>query len=466
MTEKFEVGYALLIGVSENAIPRLALSGVSKDIAALKTVLVHPERCAYPTENVKIITGAEATKAGIEEGLDWLYRQIQADASGETTVVIYYSGHGWRDTSTDPPTHYLIPYDMEEGRYRSRALRAADFAVAIADLRPQRLLVILDCCHAAGMDVKDLDFVADHYQESAIPPQLLMAGEQKTASAGSKDLATLAQGTGRAVLTSSQGTQKSYIRRDGSMSIFTYHLIEALTGHAQPEGGAKEVLISDVMSYVTRTVPSSSRTQVNAEQTPDFQVSGNFPVALLLGGKGLSKGEIAPDPLETSTAASRIEEVNTGGGAYIRGNVNVKGDFVGRDKITYGDEVRGDKIFGDKINVGNISGSHGFNIGSGSVTNAGLSNEDLDRLFIPLLAAIQNAPPERRREAAQTVQELKSEAAKREKADDGRMARLLDKFVDLIPGGVAALLSAFGSPILSGMVGPVTKYALERLQGR
>jgi len=82
------------------------------------------------------------------------------------------------------------------------------------------------------------------------------------------------------------------------MSIFTYHLIEALTGHAQPQEGATEVLVSDVMGHVWRRVPESAKADWGSEQTPDYQVSGNFPVALLLGGKGLSKGRPAPDPLE------------------------------------------------------------------------------------------------------------------------------------------------------------------------
>ena len=43
------------------------------------------------------------------------------------------------------------------------------------------------------------------------------------------------------------------------MGIFTYHSLEALTGHAQPQGGAKEALVSDVLSYVYRKVPESAK---------------------------------------------------------------------------------------------------------------------------------------------------------------------------------------------------------------
>lgn len=150
------------------------------------------------------------------------------------------------------------------------------------------------------------------------------------------------------------------------MSIFTYHLIEALTGHAQPLAGATEVLVSDVMSYVTRTVPQSARQQAGAAQTPDFQISGNFPVALFLGGKGLSKGEAPPDPAMLNSNPAADRSINTGGGAYIAGNVKVEGggDFVGRDQNIYRDEVKGNKIVGgDEITVGDISGSTGVAIG-------------------------------------------------------------------------------------------------------
>ena len=98
------------------------------------------------------------------------------------------------------------------------------------------------------------------------------------------------------------------------MSIFTYHLIEALTGHAQPQGGATEVLVSDVLGYVYRQVPAAAREQWSQEQQPDGRMTGNFAVSLLLGGKGLAKGDVAPDPLADLEAAP---QARTGGGTYI-----------------------------------------------------------------------------------------------------------------------------------------------------
>ena len=46
--------------------------------------------------------------------------------------------------------------------------------------------------------------------------------------------------------------------------------------------------------------------------------------------------------------ADRAQPIHTGGGAYIGGGVQITGgDFVGRDKIVHGHEVRGDKVEGD-----------------------------------------------------------------------------------------------------------------------
>ncbi len=360
MTHTFPHGYALLIGVDASQVARWALPDVAKDVAAVAEVLAHPARCGYPADNIRVVTGSAATRTGILDGLAWLAERLAADAGENATAVLYYSGHGWR---RGEDAYYLLPYDVREGPgglpQPASALPAADFAAAVADLAPQRLLVLLDCCHAAGLGVKD----ATGFAGAAFPPALLMAGEKGVAP-GAKGLETLAQGAGRAVLSSSQGAQSSYLRRDGAMSIFTYHLIEALTGHAAPAAGATEVLVSDVMGHVWRRVPASARADWNEDQQPDYQVSGNFPVALLLGGAGVTKGLPPPDPLAPLPAAGPAiqqtlvgrgvqvvgdqtihgdlvlgdkigQQINTGGGAYIGGNVDTGGgDFVGRDRIT------------------------------------------------------------------------------------------------------------------------------------
>ncbi len=341
MTQTFSHGYALLVGVTESQVARWALPDVAKDITAVSQVLQHPERCAYPAENVKTIVGPAATRQGILDGLAWLAERL--GGSGNATAVIYYSGHGWRDETRQPAVYYLVPYDVRENALAARSLRADDFAAEVAALRPQRLLVILDCCHAGGMGVKDLA-PGDGFASAAIPPALLMeplTGGEKGVAAGAKGLETLAQGAGRAVLSSSQGCQPSYMRRDGAMSIFTYHLVEALTGHSQPAAGAAEVLVSDVMSHVWRRVPESAHADWGLDQQPDYQVSGNFPVALLLGGKGLSKGLPAPDPLQPLPAtAPGVSQAMTGDGVQ-----------VGRDQTVQGDLVLGDKI-GRQVNTG------------------------------------------------------------------------------------------------------------------
>ena len=149
-------------------------------------------------------------------------------------------------------------------------------------------------------------------------------------------------------------------------------------------------------------------------------------------------------------------QVDTGGGAYIRGNVNAGGDFVGRDKT----------VHGDQITTGDVSGT-GIAIGRGARANVtqGISPRDLEALFAPLLAAVaQAAPAEAKAAAVQQVQELKAEAAKGKQAEDRTIAKIVDGLVGMVPKAVGAVLSTFASPILGGIAGPVTKYVLEKLK--
>ena len=382
MSQTFEHGYAVIIGVDENRLPHLALPTVAKDVQAVHEVLTHPQRCGYAAENVQLLHGEEATQNNILEALLELQEKVQADA--EATAIVYYSGHGYVDTRANQ--YYLIPYDFRGlNRLRIDGLKAETFTAQLADLQPKRLLVILDCCHAAGVDAKTLapEETAAHLQPNSFPLALPETKGIPTYEAGAKSLAQLATGAGRAILNSSTGAESSYVRPDRAMSIFTYHLIEALTGHAPYAEGDNTVLVTDVMSHVTRRVAQTAR-QEGLQQTPLMRTSGVFPVALILGGEGVAKGLNAPDPLAplppapagtqltvegSGSAASGEGATAIGergvlvggdvGGDIITGDRNVtfkqEGQTVGGDQVNVGGDATIGQI-GDSYSIGSISG--------------------------------------------------------------------------------------------------------------
>lgn len=343
----FAHGHALLIGVDQNARPRLALPVVARDVAALAAVLTDPQVCAYPPAQVETLTGPAVTRDGIFDALDRLRARIDADTSGDATAVVYYSGHGWRDERNGAPEHYLIPYDIDPDRPHRSALSAREFAREIANLAPRRLLVLLDCCHAHGMGAKELPQPAPLLPaDTAFPIELLRDGAQAQAIPEGKSLSALQDGEGRAVLSSSRGDERSYYFRDQSVSIFTHHLIEALTGHGSTSAGQTQVLVSDILAHVAHQVPHTARAQCERPQHPDCHVNGNFPVAMLLGGKGLRPDEPPPDRQyvvqraarrhQRSVRRNRIGDVHgqasIGDGNIQVGPVNAGGNVaIGRD---------------------------------------------------------------------------------------------------------------------------------------
>lgn len=305
MTETFDHGYAIVIGVDENAIPQLALPTVARDVAAVGEVLVHPERCAYPPDNVRLLSGPAATKAGILAALEWLRDQAAADP--EATAVLYYSGHG----AVDKGRYYLIPYDVAISTIYADAIPAEEFNARLKATAAKRLLVVFDCCHAGGIGSREsglerLDEADSLITTAPFPFDVVAADlpdyDVDEIGGALEAVSDLLEGEGRAILNSSTGGQKSYLRADRTMSLFTYHFIEALTGHAPHPDDATVVNVADVMSWVTREVAKSAARE-GRDQTPVMRTSGVFAVAQLLGGRGLAAGlgETPPDPLTPPT---------------------------------------------------------------------------------------------------------------------------------------------------------------------
>ena len=132
------------------------LSGVNSDVALMASTL---ERRGF---QVRTHIDGAATRAGIIEA----YERLIAETSEGSTepVVVYYSGHGGRNTLEDAEEraqqgasshlHFIVPFDME-------ASTEADFrgilAQELSDLqrrlteRTPNVTTILDCCHSATM---------------------------------------------------------------------------------------------------------------------------------------------------------------------------------------------------------------------------------------------------------------------------------------------------------------------------
>jgi hypothetical protein len=467
MTEPFENGYAAVIGVDENNIPKLALPTVARDVQAVYDVLVHPERCAYKPENVKFLKGSESTRANILAALEWL--QARANADANATAVLYYSGHG----AVDAGNYFLIPYDINFGSIYRDAIPAEEFNGRITGTNARRLLVVFDCCHAGGVGAKDAGLESlEEEDEDALPisaeafPIDLPAGDlpdyegepgDKSLGGGLEMISDLLEGEGRAVLNSSTGAQKSYLRQDRTMSLFTYHFIEALTGHAPHHDDDTTVLVTDVMSWVTREVKKSAARE-GRDQTPVMRTSGVFPIAQLLGGKGLSKGlgHVAPDPLVPLPEVAAVT-FNQQRQTVHGPQANVAGDaHIGHI---------GNVTQGDMINVGNISGSSGVAIGSGAsatVTTTTMNGGGTSggSLFGQLQALVAREAPG----LAGKLTELQAQVARGAAADDNTVAGLIADLAQGAPGAGALLKAIMTGPEGSAAAGgPATKFVVGRL---
>lgn len=277
MTELFNQGYALLVGVGECAYQPWSLPVTVKDTQAIYAALSDPELCAYPNnrEHIRVLNNQEATRSRILEGLKWL--KEKAEIEPEATIFVYYSGHGW--LNRDDNSFYLIQHDVKPAKLAATALSGRAFTEALREIQAERLLVVIDSCHAAGMATSkepgeaDAE-VLDEYDFQGVAP--------------SKGLFfALTQGKGRVVVTSSEGEQKSWIKKDNSMSIYTFHFWEALQGAANKPGDS-DVTVSNLMNHLGKTVPKTARDLYNAKQTPHFDFyTVDFAIAKLRGGKGL-----------------------------------------------------------------------------------------------------------------------------------------------------------------------------------
>lgn len=266
MSNLFQQGYACLVGVGGD------LPNTVDDAVGLANILRDPERCAYPPEQVHLLTKEEANRDGIIAALDRLAQSTTPDS----TVIIYFSGHGYQVSSPIGKAYYLIPFGYDQTKLYETAISGQEFITKLQAISAKKLLVLLDCCHAGGLgDTSTLGYAAE---KAPLPPEAQ---------------ALFHQGKGRVVIASSNANEKSFAGRP--YSAFTLTLIEALAG----KGASKQdgyVRVADLAMYAGKEVPK--RTRDIQHPILNFEQADNFILAYYAGGKTEPKRlpfEVAPE---------------------------------------------------------------------------------------------------------------------------------------------------------------------------
>lgn len=435
----FANAHALLVGVGDD------LPNTEDDARGLAQILADPERCAYAPRNVSTLVGADATRENVLAALATL--ALRSDK--ESTVVVFFSGHGYQVRASTGPQYYLMPYGYDLDALFETAISGREFADGLKAIPAARMLVLLDCCHAGGVGEEKAPPAGLKLSKAPLPPEAQ---------------ALFARGAGRVMIASSRADELSYAGKP--YSAFTLALIEALSG----EGAAKDdgfVRWLDLALHTRQMVPQ--RTKDKQHPIADVDHADNFALAYYAAGSAVKKGlpfqgepEIEEEPGMMSGVVNKAGRdiidargaqgaifnptgpvtqtfggpVDTGGGAYVAGSVRTGGgDFVGRDRVVHGNEI------------------------------TGLGGVDLEALLRGLRVAVAAAPPAVQSEATRKVEELKAEVQKGRTADDSRLATLIDGLVALVPGAMGAIVGLFATPVLSGMAGNATKYVLGRIRG-
>jgi hypothetical protein len=221
--------YVLAIGVARYQDDNLHLDYAARDADAVANAFQTYSKPLYRSVQTRVLTDKDATRAGIIKGLGWLRQEVTQRDVG----VVFFSGHGDRDTDGNL---FFLPVETDSKDIASTAVPAEQIKKTLLAM-PGKVVLILDACHAGGID-KPKKKSARDLTDSLV-----------------RDLA--AEESGLVVLCSSTGAEFSLESNEHRQGNFTLALVEALSGKAAKTDGA--VYLHHLDAYVTDRVKELTR---------------------------------------------------------------------------------------------------------------------------------------------------------------------------------------------------------------
>ena len=234
-------GYAVVIGIAayQNLAASDNLQFPESDAQAIQRVLISKEAGAFPPENVHMLLGKQATLQNIRHELEeWLPGQAQ----DTDRVVVYFAGHGYVTGGRG----YLAPCDVDPAHPETTGYPMALLGQVLTQKVKARWKVLLtDACHSGR--------ITGETSDEAVNAQL---GQMPS---------------GFLNLTATGARERSF--EDPSLStgfgVFTYFVVQALQGSADPAQCHGVVTAEDFVTYVRSQVSNYVKMRTQGEsQTP------------------------------------------------------------------------------------------------------------------------------------------------------------------------------------------------------
>jgi WD40 repeat protein len=242
--------YVLAVGINKYKNPALNLNYAEPDAEGIAGFFRNRGGRLFKKVDVRKILDEKATKDNILSHLEQL-RNVQS----QDAVLIYLAGHG----ENIHDKWYFIPYELthpeREEDVRTKAISSDELSTHMKNIKAQKILVLIDACKSGAMLVA------------------LRGFEDR------KALSQLSRSTGVHIVAASTKDQFAAEVKELGHGVFTYTLLEGLSGKAAGKGDS--VTVRKLMSYVEEQLPEITKKYKQEAQYPVVDSRGmDFPLVI------------------------------------------------------------------------------------------------------------------------------------------------------------------------------------------
>lgn len=447
----FTQGHALVIGVGTyQHIQSIAYTATDAEVVA--QVLRNPDFCGYPSDRVKMLTHAQATRENVLAELERLSDQ----AAPDDTVFVFYSGHGehGKDRNYHLTTHET---QIDWGRVvPGTAVSQHDLIERFRAIKAQRLLFICNACSSG-----------------ALSPVLNSKYGLRGASLPSQaSAALLGTGSGRIIITAASEDQVSFIG-DGPLTLFGQALVDGLQGKGLEIVNQQGFIsVFDLYTHLYTTLEAWIPARVAADirayydqqiQQPELTIlkgRGPFAVALYRGTTepGTFASALAPEPhtavreIDPALSQRILAKMLQGSFQNNTRHHTIEGNHNQLIHQSTGDRSHHNRqrstVDSDQNRIGTIRDNHG-QISIGRHSSSHITNGGVDRRlpqFAKITARVQasDATPVLKQRIITSISAIEQIMAEHGNHDSPEIAELLSQLDHLSPAIGHEIRMAYG----------------------